>query len=307
MLAVTASDLTYAYRDRVALDRVSFEVEEHEIFAFLGPNGSGKSTLFRLLATLEPVPHGDVSILGFDLHGPLAEARRALGVVFQSPALDPVLTVEENLGLQARLFGVGRAEATSRIDLLLERFDLADRRRDSVGRLSGGLRRRVELARALVHRPRLLLLDEPSTGLDPAARRRFWDLLERVRREEGVTVLLTTHFMEEADRCDRLVVLHRGRIVTEGSPADLKRQLAGDVVVLGSADPERLRRSIEEQFPGRVQEPTVFGPTVRFVSGEASRLAPELLEAFPALVDAVTVAHPTLEDVFLDRTGEALR
>jgi len=303
--ALSARGLAFDYPGRRALDGVSFTVAAGEIFGFLGPNGSGKSTLFRLLATLLPLQQGEVDIAGRSLRREPDAVRRALGVVFQAPALDLALTVEENLLLQARLYAMSRRSARAAAERALGRFGLADRRDERVKALSGGLRRRVELARAALHEPQLLLLDEPSTGLDPGVRRAFWEELERLRAELGTTVVLTTHFMEEADRCDRLALLHRGRIVALETPAALKSEVGGDTVSLLTSDAATLRAELATRLPAGT-ELWVVGNGVRFAAVEAHRLAGELMAALRERVTAVTVAQPTLEDVFLRYTGEAL-
>ncbi|MFL6198380.1 MAG: ATP-binding cassette domain-containing protein [Thermoanaerobaculia bacterium] len=302
--AVEARGVEYAYRSRKgvhpALAGLSFQVAPGEIYGFLGPNGGGKTTLFRILATLARPQAGAVSIFG--MQDSMA-IRRLLGVVFQNPSLDVHLTVRENLLHQGHLYGVSGRELTQRIDLALERFGLAERREQRALELSGGLRRRVEIAKALLHRPRLLLLDEPSTGLDPGARRDLWSTLEGLR-SEGVTVLLTTHFMEEGDRCGRLALIDRGTLVAEGSPAALKEEIGGDVVTLTGADPEALSGEIQERFPDLA--PEVRDGAVRLERERGHELVARLIEALPGRVDAVTVARPTLEDVFLHRTGRRL-
>ena len=298
--AVEAQGVDYSYRAHKALDGLSFQVAPGEIYGFLGPNGGGKTTLFRILATLARPQAGTVRVFG--MQAPAA-VRRLLGVVFQNPSLDVHLTVRENLLHQGHLYGLSGRDLSQRIDLALERFGLAERRDQKALELSGGLRRRVEIAKSLLHRPRLLLLDEPSTGLDPGARRDLWSTLEGLR-QEGVTVLLTTHFMEEGDRCDRLALLDRGILVAEGSPAHLKQEIGGDVVTLTGPDPEALSTAIQERFPDLA--PEVRDGAVRLERDRGHELVARLIEALPGRVDAVTVARPTLEDVFLHRTGRRL-
>ena len=302
--AVEARGVEYAYRSRKgvhpALAGLSFQVAPGEIYGFLGPNGGGKTTLFRILATLARPQAGTVGIFG--MQDSMA-VRRLLGVVFQHPSLDIHLTVRENLLHQGHLYGVRGKDLEGRISAALERFGLADRRDQKAGELSGGLRRRVEIAKALLHEPRLLLLDEPSTGLDPGARRDLWSTLDGLRKE-GVTVLLTTHFMEEGDRCDRLALIDRGTLVAEGCPAALKEEIGGDVVTLTGADPEALARELQERFPDLA--PEVRDGAVRLEHDRGHALVARLIEALPGRVDAVTVARPTLEDVFLHRTGRRL-
>jgi ABC-2 type transport system ATP-binding protein len=301
--AVEARGIEFSYRDRKALHGLDFTIAPGEIFGFLGPNGGGKTTLFRILATLAPPSAGTLRIFGADLAREAARVRRLLGVVFQSPSLDLQLTVRENLLHQGHLYGLRGAELARRIDAGLSRFGIADRAGERAEKLSGGLRRRAEIAKALLHEPRLLLLDEPSAGLDPGARRDLWTALDSLRRE-GVTVLLTTHFMEEGDRCDRLALISGGKIVAEGSPAALKDEIGGDVVTLTGPDPEALARDLVAQHPEL--RPTVQEGGVRLERERAHELVARLVEALPGRVESVTVARPTLEDVFLRRTGYGL-
>jgi ABC-2 type transport system ATP-binding protein len=308
LTAVVARGVEYAYRTRKAglrkaLDGVSFEIPAGEIFGFLGPNGGGKTTLFRILSTLARPQGGSVRVFGADLATQAAEVRRRLGVVFQNPSLDVQLTVRENLLHQGHLYGLSGRTLAERIGAALERFGLADRQAQRALELSGGLRRRVEIAKSLLHGPRLLLLDEPSTGLDPGARRDLWGTLESLRRE-GVTILLTTHFMEEGDRCDRLALIERGTLVGEGSPADLKQEIGGDVITLDGPDAEALARDLAARFPDL--SPQIRDGAVRLERERGHELIARLIEAFPGRVDSVTVARPTLEDVFLHRTGRRL-
>ena len=299
-LAVEARGVEYAYRAHRALAGLSFQVAPGEVYGFLGPNGGGKTTLFRILATLARPQKGTVRTFGME--EPSA-VRRLLGVVFQNPSLDVHLTVRENLLHQGHLYGLRGRDLETRIAAALERFGLTDRRDQKALELSGGLRRRVEIAKSLLHGPRLLLLDEPSTGLDPGARRDLWSTLEGLRGE-GVTVLLTTHFMEEGDRCDRLALIDRGALVAEGSPAALKEEIGGDVITLAGPDPEGIVRELSARFPDFT--PEVRDGAVRLERDRGHELVARLIEALPGRVDAVTVARPTLEDVFLHRTGRRL-
>jgi ABC-2 type transport system ATP-binding protein len=300
---VKVENLTHRYGDRVALSGVNFETKQGAILGLLGPNGGGKSTLFRILSTLAPPQGGSVRIFGADLASEAAAVRRQLGVVFQNPSLDIQLTVRENLMHQGHLYGLSGRALAERIGAAMERFGLADREAQRALELSGGLRRRVEIAKSLLHGPRLLLLDEPSTGLDPGARRDLWSTLESLR-SEGVTILLTTHFMEEGDRCDRLALIDRGTLVGEGSPAGLKEEIGGDVITLDGPDPEALARDLAARFPDL--EPQIRDGAVRLERERGHELVARLIEAFPGRVDSVTVARPTLEDVFLHRTGRRL-
>jgi ABC-2 type transport system ATP-binding protein len=291
---LVVDELTHRYGERTALDRVSFEVRQGEIFGLLGPNGGGKTTLFRILCTLMKPTEGRVLMNGGAID------RRRIGVVFQSPSLDKKLTVRENLIHQGHLYGLHGQSLTSRIVELLRRFGLADRTNDFVEKLSGGLRRRVELAKGLLHKPGLLLLDEPSTGLDPLARRELGNYLEELRANDGVTSLLTTHIMDEADRCDRLALLDRGKLVALDTPQALKEGVGGDVISVGSANPVQLRDQIEKRFGVKAG---VVERTVRIERQRGHEFVPELVEAFPGEIDSVSVGKPTLEDVFIHLTG----
>jgi ABC-2 type transport system ATP-binding protein len=300
---IQVQNLTHRYGDRIALSNVSFEVKKGEIFGLLGPNGGGKSTLFRILSTMMTPGEGHASIAGHDVERDPAAVRRRVGVVFQTQSLDKALTVEENLRAQGHLHGLSGAVLRERMEGALERLGLADRRKDLVDTLSGGLRRRVEIAKALLHRPQVLLMDEASTGLDPAARRDLSRHVEDLRTGEGVTILLTTHILEEADRCDRLVLLHQGNIVAQGTPAELRARIGGDVVVLETADPLSLAAGITERF--HLQTSARDGE-VRVEIENGHRFIAEVVEAFPGAVNSVGLHKPTLEDVFVRQTGASI-
>ncbi len=307
---VEVENLSYTYppvkhggEARSALLEVSFAVQEGEIFGLLGPNGGGKTTLFKILSTLLARYGGSVRIAGREAKSEPHEIRRILGVAFQSPSLDKKLTAEENLMHQGHLYGLYGADLKSRIAEMLGRVGLQDRARDLVESLSGGMARRVELAKTLLNHPVLLLLDEPSTGLDPGARRDLWDHLKLLRARDGVTVLLTTHLMEEAAQCDRLALLHRGRIVALGSPAQLTSEIGGDVITVHAQNPETLRAEIEQRFQCAA---TVLDSTIRIERAAGHQFIPELVTAFPGRIEAVSLGKPTLEDVFIHRTGHRL-
>ncbi len=302
--AIRISDLRHRYGDREALRGLSLEIAEGEIFALLGPNGSGKTTLFRLLSTLLPVqgtplPSGTIEVLGHNVTDEPAAVRAALGVVFQSPSLDKKLRVEENLRCYGRLYGLGGKELRGRIDTELTRFGVLDRRRDFVETLSGGLQRRVELAQTMLHRPRVLLLDEPSTGLDPAARSDLWRALSEAQGE-GVTVVVTTHLLEEAERADRIGILHQGQLAAIDTPAALQASIGGDAITLRTDKPETLAKRIRDRFDCEV---SLIDGALRIESADGSALAPQLYEAFRDQIEELTIGKPTLEDVFIARTG----
>jgi ABC-2 type transport system ATP-binding protein len=299
--AVAIERVTHAYGDRQALAGVDLVVGEGALVGVLGPNGGGKTTLFRILATLLRPASGRALVCGHDTARQAAAVRACLGVVFQSPAVDRRLTVTENLATHGRLYGMKGADLRAAVPALLERMGLADRARDLAGTLSGGLLRRVEIAKALLHRPRVLLLDEPSTGLDPAARAALWDDLRTLRGRTGVTILFTTHLIEEAETCDRVAILCGGRVVADGAPRDLTAAIGGDVLVIVPRDGiVGLRAEVERALATGAVE--VDG-TVRVEAPQAHLLVPRVIEALPGRIRAVTIAGPTLLDVFVRRTG----
>lgn len=298
--AIDARALGFRYGDRQALSDVTFSIARGEFFGFLGPNGGGKTTLFKLLSTLAPIQSGSARMLGHELGGETAALRRRLGVVFQHPSLDGKLTVGENLAYHGHLYGITGARLRDRIAAMLELLKLSARARDRVETLSGGLQRRVELAKALLHQPDLLILDEPSTGLDPSARREFFNYLEHLREHEGVTVVLTTHYMEEAERCDRVGILHQGKLVAIAPPGELKSQLGGDVVVIRARAAELLQGKILERF--KLPSQLVDG-AIRIERTRGHELLGDLIDAFGGEIESVSFGKPTLEDVFAHLTG----
>jgi ABC-2 type transport system ATP-binding protein len=297
---VETEKLTHAYGARIALHELTLAVYAGEAFALLGPNGSGKTTLFRILSTMIAPRDGRAAIFGIDLADGREQVRPNIGVVFQNPSLDKQLTAMENVIYHGRLYGLRGRELRERAAELLSRVDLADRANEYVSSFSGGMRRRVEIAKALLNRPRLLLMDEPSTGLDPVARGEVWRYLEETRRAEGVTILLTTHLMDEADRCDRVAILDRGKLVACDTPAALKDRVGGDVITMLTREPETVRQRIRDRF---ALEPELIGQTVRLERPRGHEFVPELIESLPGLIDSVQVGKPTLQDVFVRTTG----
>jgi ABC-2 type transport system ATP-binding protein len=297
---IAVRDLVHRYDGRAALNGVSFDVRPAELFGLLGPNGSGKTTMFRILSTLMVPVGGRAVILGHDAAKDPSQLRREIGVVFQSQSIDLKLTAAENLWHQGHLYGLHGPGLRRRISEMLERVGLADRAKDKAETFSGGMQRRLELAKGLLHGPRVLLLDEPTTGLDPGARRDLWQYLRILRDEEQVTVLVTTHLMEEAERCDRLAILNEGKLVALGTPAELKQEIGGDVIVLEARDPESLATRIRLRFNIDVQ---VVGSQVRIERESGHRFVTDVVEAFPGEIEAVSIAKPSLEDVFIRRTG----
>lgn len=298
--AVRVEGLSHRYGERRALDELTLEIETGEVFVFLGPNGGGKTTLFRVLSTLIPPQTGRVEVLGCELPAEAGRVRGEIGVAFQAPSLDKKLTVAENLRYQAALYGLSGAEARRRSDEMLGQLGVADRAKDLVETLSGGLRRRVELAKTMIHRPQLLLLDEPSTGLDPGARSDLWQYLRRLRGELGVTVALTTHLLEEAERADRIAILNEGKLVALDAPDALKASVGGDSISIETDDPQALSRAVQERFGVAA---SVVDGAVRLELPGGHEWIPRLMEAFPERITAIRLGKPTLEDVFIEKTG----
>jgi ABC-2 type transport system ATP-binding protein len=298
--AISVQEIVHRYEDRIALNRISFNVQSAELFGLLGPNGSGKTTLFRILSTLMVPSGGRALILGYDVSCEPHQLRRQIGVVFQAQSIDLKLTAAENLRHQGHLYGLRGTALKTRIAEMLSRVGLLDRLHEKAETFSGGMQRRLELAKGLLHHPSVLLLDEPTSGLDPGARRDLWQYLQILRDQERVTVIVTTHLMEEAERCDRLAILNEGNIVALGTPADLKHEIGGDVVVLDTKDPQSLAQRMRERFNSDVQ---VLDSRVRLERENGHRFIAAIVEAFPGEIQAVSVSKPTLEDVFIHRTG----
>ncbi len=271
-----------------------------ELFGLLGPNGSGKTTLFRILSTLMVPVGGHATILGHDVATDPNGLRRKIGVVFQAQSIDVKLTAAENLMHQGHLYGLHGAALKRRIAEMLGRVGLSDRAKEKAETFSGGMQRRLELAKGLLHHPQVLLLDEPTTGLDPGARRDVWQYLRMLRDEEQVTVIVTTHLMEEAERCDRLAIINEGKLVALGTPAELKHEIGGDVILLDSRDAEALAEHIRQRFH---LDAKALGGQVRLERENGHRFIADLVEAFPGEIEAVSVSKPSLEDVFIRRTG----
>lgn len=297
-------DLSHRYGETEALHQVSFRVMPGERFGVLGPNGGGKTTLFRILSTLLRPSGGRASVSGREVTEAPTTVRKQLGVVFQQVALDERLTISEGLRVQGALVGLSGHRLSERIGDVLRAFGLIDRAEDQVRTLSGGLTRRADLARGLLHRPPVLLLDEPTAGLDPLARRDLWDALDRLRRTSGTTQVVATHLMEEAERCDRIGILDRGRLVTLGAPADLKAELGKDTLWIDTPQPEKMARRLRETM-GLAAE--VAGSSVLVRHHDPAGVLPRVyaLDESPR-IEQVAVRQPTLEDVFAAATGRNL-
>jgi len=301
--AVEVRGLSKAYGELVAVNEASFEVAQGEIFAFLGPNGAGKSTTIKMLCTLARPTAGSARVAGFDVVDQPRMVRRHIGLVFQEQTLDDQLTAEENLRFHAVLYGVPGAQVKQRITRVLDLVALSDRRKDLVSTYSGGMARRLEIARGMLHTPRVLFLDEPTVGLDPQTRALIWDDIHRLRREEGITIFLTTHYMDEAENAERIAIIDHGQIIALDTPDSLKASVGNDTVALETADDAAALGAL--RAAGYTVEPTTEGLTV-YVEDEEAAVG-TLVATVGVPVRTVRVHRPTLDDVFLHYTGRQIR
>ncbi|PRY41472.1 ABC transporter ATP-binding protein [Umezawaea tangerina] len=301
---VRATGLGKDYGARTAVDGVDLEVAPGQVFGFLGPNGAGKSTTIGMLCTVIRPTRGRAEVAGHDVLRSPDEVRQNIGLLFQESTLDADLTAVENLRFQAELYGLPRRHARTRIDTMLDLVDLADRRDDPVRLFSGGMCRRLEIARGLLHTPKVLFLDEPTTGLDAQTRVAIWEHLHRMREEAGLTVFLTTHHLSEAENCDRIAIIDRGGVVAEGPPAALKAVVGTDLVTLRTGDDQAALRAVRTRF-GLDGDVGAEGLRIRAANG--AHLVPRLCAELTVPVHSVVVTEPTLDEVFLHHTGRTIR
>jgi len=310
MAAIEISGLTKRFDGFTAVDSIDLQIEEGELFALLGPNGAGKTTTISMLATLLKPTEGKAVVNGYDVVRDADRVRHSIGIVFQDPSLDDQLTAKENLDIHGRLYHMPREKRERKVEEVLEMVDLTDRADSLVKTFSGGMRRRLEIARGLMHSPEVLFLDEPTLGLDPQTRRHIWDYIKKLNNE-GVTVLLTTHYMEEADAlADRVVIIDRGRIVAEGTPSALKDSIGGDVIKISCSRNEELKKAIEECGCEIADEPALTENGIVIHARRAEELIPRIFDISNKNgieVKSITYKEPSLEDVFLHYTGRAYR
>ncbi len=302
--AIEVLDLVKSYGEVDAVRGVSFTVPPGEVFGFLGPNGAGKSTTINVLCTLARPTSGTARVSGFDVVRERDDVRRHLGLVFQDPSLDVHLTAEQNLRLHAELYGIDRAVIPDRMEQMLAMVDLSDRRDAPVLTFSGGMKRRLEIARGLMHSPRVLFLDEPTIGLDPQTRSSIWRYIRALQEREGTTIFMTTHYMDEAEFCDRIAIMDRGEIVVIDTPEALKAGVGADRVVLGTADNEAALESLRERFG---IDATVAEGAVTFHVENGEAFVPRLFAELDVAITSVSVSRPTLDDVFMRYTGTTIR
>src|SRR5256886_16615546 len=302
--AIATEQLVKRYGDIEAVRGIDLAVMPGEIFGFLGPNGAGKSTTISMLCTLLRPTSGHAAVAGFDVARDPDSVRTRIGLVFQDPALDGPLTGGDNLEFHAFLYDVPRAIRAQRIDEVLGMVELADRANSKVMTFSGGMKRRLEIARGILHAPEVLFLDEPTRGLAPQTRRHIWDYLLELRRREGITIFMTTHYMDEAEYCDRIAIIDMGRIVALGTPDELKAGVGGDVITIATADNAAAAAEIGHRFN---LTPSADNGTLRLEVSDGAAFVPRLVRELSMPVTAVTLRRPSLDDVFLKLTGRAIR
>jgi ABC-2 type transport system ATP-binding protein len=304
MVAVSVSGLTKRYGEIEAVRGIDFEVYEGEVFGFLGPNGAGKSTTINILCTLAEATSGEAQVAGHDVRTERTEVRRNIGLVFQEPTLDGYLTADQNLRFHGELYGVPRAQLRSRMDEVLTMVGLEDRRGDLVQTFSGGMRRRLEIARGLLHSPHVLFLDEPTIGLDPQTRASIWEYISELRRREQITVFVTTHYMDEAENCDRIAIMNEGEIAVIDTPEALKSGIGADRVQIRTSDDDAAIAQLQQIFG---LEAAVHEGAVTFAVPGGAQFVPRLFSKLDVAIEMVTVTRPSLDDVFMTYTGTTIR
>ena len=304
MPIIRVENLTKQFGAVTAVNDVSFEVDEGTIFGFLGPNGAGKTTTINILCTLLLPTSGMAFISGHDCVKEPSEVRKSIGIVFQDTTLDKDLTAYENLMFHAYLYDVKRIERKKRIDDALHFVGLYERRNDLVKKFSDGMKRRLEVARGLIHKPRILFLDEPTLGLDPQTRANLWEFIIELPRKHNVTIFMTTHYMEEAEVCDRIAIIDNGKIITTGTPDELKKTVGGDVIYIKTSDNKKAKLEIEKLFNADVSEKD---GELFFTSLRGDACIPEIIKTIGETVLSVRLQRPTLNDVFLKMTGKEIR
>lgn len=304
MTVITAKGLHKKFGNIEAVNGVSFDVEEGEIFGFLGPNGAGKTTTINMLCTLLKPTKGEATVNGFNVVKERNQVRESIGLVFQDTTLDDYLTAEQNLRFHAYAYTIPRASLKRRLKELLEMVELWDRRKDKIRTYSGGMKRRLEVARGLLHHPKVLFLDEPTLGLDPQTRRRIWNHVLKLRRQENLAIFLTTHYMDEAEYCDRIAIIDYGQIVALDTPDRLKDAVGGDVVSIKTEDNEKAVRILYDQYK---LQPTLQNGTINFTVPHGEEFLPGFVSGFPLRLLSIGLRRPTLEDVFIKLTGHAIR
>jgi ABC-2 type transport system ATP-binding protein len=301
---IEVEHLVKNYADLVAVNDVSFSVNQGEIFGLLGPNGAGKTTTINILCTLSRLTSGRALVSGFDVVRQQSQVRQCIGLVFQDPSLDDRLTALENMEFHSRVYNIPAPVRKERIEQVLRMVELWERRRDIVKTFSGGMKRRLEIARGLIHRPKVLFLDEPTLGLDPQTRHRLWDFILGLQKTEGTTVFLTTHYMDEAEYANRIAVMDYGKLIALDSPEGLKGMVGGDMISLSTADDQKAQAELKERY--KIQ-PRYDGGQISFEIADGERFIPALIKELKTEILSISLRRPTLDDVFLKLTGRGLR
>jgi len=301
---IEVKNLARQFNGLTAVDHISFEVKKGEIFGFLGPNGAGKSTTINMLSTLLIPTEGEATINSFDVLTRRDDVRKSIGLVFQDPSLDDRLTAEENLRFHAKLYGVPKEEYKKRMEEVLRLVDLWDRKENIIKTFSGGMKRRLEIARGLIHYPQVLFLDEPTLGLDPQTRAHLWEYILRLKKERAMTIFMTTHYMNEAENCDRIAVIDHGKIVALDTPANLKKQVGGDIIKMTSGQHRKLKEELEKRYNKEVKEED---GKLRLEVADGEKFLPRLFNELDTKIDSIELHKPTLDDVFLHLTGRKIR
>jgi ABC-2 type transport system ATP-binding protein len=302
--AVSVSGLVRRYGELEAVRGIDLTVDVDETFGFLGPNGAGKSTTINILCTLIRPTQGSARVAGYDVVRERDEVRRNIGLVFQDTTLDGYLTAERNLRLHAELYGMPRSLIAPRVRDVLDMVGLWDRRNSKVSTFSGGMKRRLEIARGLLHSPRVLFLDEPTIGLDPQTRASIWSYIRELRNREHITIFMTTHYMDEAEYCDRIAIIDQGKIIALDTPQALKASIGKDRVQIHTDDDARAMKALQEQFGLTA---TMAEGAVMFAVEEGEQFIPKLFSDFPVAIQSVNVSRPSLDDVFMSYTGTTIR
>lgn len=304
MNIIRVENLTKQFNGLTAVDHVNFEVKKGEIFGFLGPNGAGKSTTINMLSTILLPTEGEAFINNFNVLSQRDDVRKSIGLVFQDPSLDDRLTAAENLRFHARLYGVPNDVYKKREKEVLQLVDLWDRKNEVIKNFSGGMKRRLEIARGLIHYPVVLFLDEPTLGLDPQTRAHLWDYILKLKREKEMTIFMTTHYMNEAEYCDRIAIIDHGKIVALDTPMNLKKQVGGDIIRMTSRQKDNLKIELERRYGLEIKEEN-GALQIEITDGE--KFLPRLFNELDTKIDSIELRKPTLDDVFLYMTGRAIR
>lgn len=305
MNIIEVKNLTKIFNGKMkAVDHISFEVKKGEIFGFLGPNGAGKTTTINMLATLISPSDGKATINNFNIASQKNEVRKSIGIIFQDPSLDERLTAEENLRFHAKLYGIKKEDYKKRVKEVLELVDLWDKKNHIVKTFSGGMKRRLEIARGLIHYPKVLFLDEPTLGLDPQTRVHIWNYILEIKKKRNTTIFMTTHYMEEAEYCDHIGIIDYGKIVALDTPANLKKLIGEDVVCIESKERTKLKKELELKYKLKVKE---INHCLQIEISDGEKFLPRLLQEIKIKIDSIELRKPTLDDVFLSLTGRKIR